>query len=98
MHTLLHVIFVNGLAQSGVGKSRKGCFPHGSHCIEAESHVTSRAHQNDDFRPLRSTLLLKGVRTVFGPQNFDKSFETSKLKPISNHDSEMLVRSSKIVV
>jgi hypothetical protein len=24
-----HVIFVNGLAQSGVGKSRKCCFPHG---------------------------------------------------------------------
>ena len=28
MHTRQSVIFVNGLAQSGVGKSRQCCFPH----------------------------------------------------------------------
>ena len=32
MHAQPHVIFVNGLAQSGVGKSRKCCFPHGCRC------------------------------------------------------------------
>jgi hypothetical protein len=28
MHTLQYAVFVNGLAQSGVGKSRKCCFQH----------------------------------------------------------------------
>jgi len=39
MHTQPHVIFVNGLAQSGAGKSRRCCLPDVSECY----HVVSLA-------------------------------------------------------
>ena len=42
MHTRQHVIVVHWLAQSGVGKSPKCCFPHGIHVFDPFVIITPR--------------------------------------------------------
>jgi hypothetical protein len=78
---------VNGLAQSGVGKSRKCCFPHGAHHIAKHAivfdHLANFTPPKRRFWTSEPTFpnvfpgeaLFKGVSTRFGLRIVENCFE-----------------------